>query len=214
LYEKTLNTAADSDGKIDELKIALWLAGGAMFFTGYYLTLGLNAGDGKFGDLNSMTGFLEKQGGKYTFGTDYAVPAGKGNSLFKDGSYVKESGEADLSAGTLWSEKFTKDPDGGITNHNRHDTLFKNGAMTALDQVSSDVDKAGKERKFNRATFVIVDESKYTFVVGTANQGAAMPFMPFNPDMSAADAKTMMEKAGYTIAFYGDMSGGKVNLQQ
>jgi hypothetical protein len=40
-----------------------------------------------------------------------------------------------------------------------------------------------------------------------------MAFMTFDPAMSAADAKAMMEIAGYKIEFFGDISGGKVNLQ-
>lgn len=214
LYEQAINDAVSANFSVSGLQSAMLNIGnGPTILNGYGVRLNLMDNDGTYGGKNSADGYLEKQGGKYAFGKDYAVPDGQAAFGEHVGDHTMESGEADLSAGTLWYQTNTTNADGAVVHNNRYDYLFQNGAMTVMTQISWDQDVTGRDDTSNTAIFAVVDGNKYQFVVGKATQGTSMPYMTFDPGMSTADAKTMMESAGYTIAYYGDISGGSVNLQ-
>ena len=59
-------------------------------------------------------------------------------------------------------------------------------------------------------------ETSYEYVVGKMDDnayGTSITFIPFDANMSAAEAKAFFENAGYIIEYYGKFEGGvKIDL--
>jgi hypothetical protein len=205
IHEKALN---DMDNP--SMQLAAMILGAPMSFNAASI-IGIigGDGDGKFGDLNSIQGYYEKHGDKLTIGTDYTVENSFG--MDRSGDRKREEGEADLAAGWAWNEASTE-RDGEIISRDRNDHQFGSGSMTALSQFAREFDLKNEPNKSNNALFATIDEKKYEFVYGQMNEtsvGTAKELMPFDAGMSVEVAKSMMEKAGYTIKYYGKTEDGK-----
>lgn len=166
--------------------------------------------DGTFGDKSDKYGMYIKQGGQIVAATDYTYDAASfGN---QEGDRIISNGEADLVAGSAWFETSTE-RSGAIISNSRYDYQFKDGALTALEQTFSDVGAGGGEYKTNTVKFIFIGDNSYQFAVGTATIGTAQTFLAFDPAKDAASMKTVIQDAGYTIKYYGDVSGGTLNMQ-
>jgi hypothetical protein len=167
---------------------------------------------GTFSEKNDMNGFYERHGTEITFGRDHIVNEEEEFGTTKTGDQKIGNGGADLGSGTVWDESSTV-RDGEMISHTRFDARFQNGSMTAMNQIGHNFDAKGDENSFNHAVFIIISDNKYEFVTGKATEGASMPIMNFDSGMSVADAKAMIEGAGYTVDFYGNVESGKLTLE-
>ncbi len=162
--------------------------------------------DGTFGNKNEQGGFYEKQGAQIAWGLDYAVQDDITLWPLKKGDHKRVDGIADLSAGTM-SEESSGERAGEVISRARYDFQFGDGSVIGLAQVMRKEDTP-----YNRTIFIVMSETACTFVVGNATEGSEARFVDFDPGMSVANAKTLMEGAGYTIETHCKVENGKLTL--
>jgi len=205
LYDLFAGPINSADEPID-----LLFGNGFVAFVGSQVSNDLDDTDGTFGDKNSKNGTYTRQGDKITIATDYTYD--KSSMGNQKGDHVVESGAADLAAGSAWYETSTE-RDGAVISKSRYDYQFKNGALVALEQHSSDIDATGRDYKNNTVKAIVIDKNSYQFAVGTATKGIAQAFLKFDAAKDTAAMKTAMQGAGFKIQYFGNVSGGKLNMQ-
>ena len=165
--------------------------------------------DGKFGDISSDKGFIEKQGSRYTIGKEYVVEESFG--LDEEGDIHFESGEADIDEGWIWNETSVKR--GGVTiKSERNDQQFFLVGTASLKQEMNQLEYFGSPVTNCTARFLIITEGSLKYVTGSymAEEGEAPGFMSFDPAMTIEQSRAMFESNGYEIERFGIVEGGQI----
>ena len=198
----------------DTLKQDPWLpedvgpSGAASLFS-FYMQNNPDNEDGKFGDPNSMEGFIEKQGNIYTVAKDYVIENAVGELLIGDHVFVE--GKANIADGKIWDSIVNK-RDGKLVRHTRHDHQFFVGKMVYLNQAFSNDGYIDSDTITHSIIFIVSTEQSYQYVSGFLEYKVSEKagFMDFDPTMTTADVKDILVANGYEIFLYGKAEDGKL----
>lgn len=160
--------------------------------------------DGEFG--SKTEGYYNKSGSLATFGIE-GLPAEQDNAALgtKAGDRTVSEGSYD-SASHLYKFKRTSE-NGGVVQYRQYCVIQeKDGKFAHL--FIEGAPEQEKSQTYTNCVFIIASEASYDFVfASSATVGAGFEEIPFDPDMTIAEAKAKFEAAGYTIENAGTIVG-------
>ena len=182
---------------------------GATYSFYYFMYQNPDNEDGKFGDTNSLEGFILKQGDIYNGAQDYIYEDAIGD--VNKGDRVIVNGEANIAKGEI-SDEVIQERDGVIIKHTRNIQQFTIGKMVLLNQEIYNTGNTNRDARINTIRFIVSTERSYEYVYGFLQYGAGenIDFMAFDPSMTTADVKDILVAKGYEIFLFGKAENGKI----
>ena len=182
---------------------------GATYSFYYFMFQNPDNKDGKFGDTNSLEGFVYKQGDIYNVAQDFVYVDAIGEVNIGDRVIV--NGEANIAEGEILDEVI-QERDGVIVKHTRNNQQFFVGKMVLLNQEIYNTGNTNRDARINTIRFIVSTEQSYEYVYGFLEYGAdaEIGFMGFDPSMTTADVRDILAEKGYEIFLYGKAENGKI----
>lgn len=174
-----------------------------------YDLLNINNQNGRFDGTLMLSGhpaFVEKNGAKLVFGSDYTVPDDGNTYSYEPGDRLVENGEADLSKIWIKSEDSVEHAGKMISRTYIEVLKMADGGM-ALLYFAGRVSDSGS---VTDAVFLRVSESAYEYVVASSQAGVDFDILSLGNGFDKAQALSMLQNAGYAITESGTDVDGKL----